>query len=182
MAYPLCETGQRESFGYGITTRMHQLLLVSTVMCLLFAPATVAAQSAPPRPSLEIPNIGSLKLGKESTVIVVFATTCEACLKALPFYKKLLALPGMDGVERRMNVMTTDGAVPGTKALDANGITPHHLSSYPNYSAIDVPYVPSTVYVLNAAGQLIGKWTGALTVSNEEEIVAALSGKRVPTK
>lgn len=165
-----------------VTTHVRRLMIVSAV-CLFFAPATAApAASVTQQPAIEVPSIGSLKLGKESTVIIVFATDCEPCIKALPFYKRLMELPRMDGVERRMNMMTTDGAVPGTLVLEANGVTPHHFSSYPNYSLMAVPHVPSTLYVLNAAGQLIGKWDGALSASNEADIVAALSGKRVTAK
>src|SRR5687768_414674 len=101
-----------------------QLLLGSVAVSLLLVPAAAArAQTTTPQTGLEVPQIGSLKLGKASTVIIVFATDCKPCLQALPFYKKLMALPGMDGVERRMNMMTTDGALPGTLVLEANGLT-----------------------------------------------------------
>lgn len=58
-------------------------------------------------------DIKRLGLGTRATVVVAFAADdCKACAEAIPFYKTLLKVPGMDGSTRRLIVVAMDGVWP----------------------------------------------------------------------
>ncbi|MDQ3068835.1 MAG: hypothetical protein M3R55_03790 [Acidobacteriota bacterium] len=126
----------------------------------------------PPMPtSYDVKGLG---LGKLSTVVVAMASDCKACLDAVPFYKTLLALPGMDGKARRLVVVAMDGVWPVKFKTDAAKFTPHRLTSGP-YPGLDFPGVrrAPTIVVLDAAGKQRGAWAGPLTPEQQKAVIAA---------
>lgn len=139
----------------------------------------VAAQRKPPPP--ENPygkpyDIKGLGLGSEATVIVAFAAErCPECRRAVPFLRRLLALPRMDGKVRRLIVVATDGVWPVKDLLDPLKFEPHRLTSGP-YPVRSLPGVTRTpaVLLLDPAGRIVGKWEGELSRPQEAEIVKAL--------
>jgi len=122
-------------------------------------------------------DIKSLGLGKRATVVVAFAAgDCKACTDAIPFYKSLLKISGMDGATRRLVVVAMDGVWPVKDITDKQKFEPHRLTSGP-YPARRLPGVTRapTVLVLDEKGEQIGKWEGQLTDAQHKQIIAAVS-------
>ena len=118
------------------------------------------------------PLTSGIDLGTDATVLVVMAWDCPPCLASLPFYKSLLALPGMDGQERRLVVLAQRGVVMMDIELKARQFKPHLVSSGPR-ATHDVPVLP-TVIVVGADGRRRGLWAGSLTPAQEKEVLAAV--------
>lgn len=130
----------------------------------------------PPKPtSYDARSVG---LGKLSTVVVIMASGCKACFDAVPFYKRLLALPGMDGKARRLVVVAMDGVWPVKYKTDAVQFTPHRLTSGP-YPGLNFPGVKEapTIVVLDAAGKQRGAWAGPLTAEQQKAVIAAATAR-----
>jgi hypothetical protein len=116
-------------------------------------------------------------LGKRATIVIAFAADdCKACTDAIPFYKSLLKLPGMDGATRRLVVVAMDGLWPVKDITDKQAFEPHRLTSGP-YPAGRLPGVTRapTVLVLDEKGTQVGKWEGPLSEGQRKEIIAAAS-------
>lgn len=155
----------------------------ATVVVWLLLVALGAAQQKPkkllkqpPKPtSYDVRNLG---LGKLSTVVVVMASTCKACFDSVPFYTRLLALPGMDGKARRLVVVAMDGVWPVKFKTDAMQFTPHRLTSGP-YPGLNFPGVKDapTIVVLDAAGRQRGVWAGLLTAEQQKAVIAAATAR-----
>lgn len=150
---------------------------VATLVTLLMpAHAAVGAQKAR-NPLSGAYDIKRLGLGKRSTVVVAFeAEGCRACTDAIPFYKSLLKLPGMDGATRRLVVVAMDGVWPVKDITGKQGLEPHRLTSGP-YPAGRLPGVTKapTVLVLDGKGAQVGRWEGPLSEAQRKEIIAAVS-------
>ena len=114
-------------------------------------------------------NVG---MGSEATVLVVLDLDCQPCLESMPFYKKLLALPRMDGFKRRVVVLSKRGVVPIARMLDQQGFKPHKLTSGP--AAVREVETAPTVVVIGPNGKRRGAWTGRLTAAQEAEVFAAI--------
>jgi hypothetical protein len=116
-------------------------------------------------------------LGTDTTVVVVFSEAAPASVSALPFYQTLAALPGMDGIARRLVVIAPDGVVPAREVLLAHGVKPHRLTSGPSPADLPLPVrgIPAVV-VLNTRGVQVGAWEGALTPDQQRDIVRAITG------
>lgn len=152
--------------------------VVVAALFAAFAPgnATLAAQQGG-NPLAGPYDITRLGLAKRATVVVAFAAEdCKACADAIPFYKSLLKLPGMDGSTRRLIVVAMDGVWPVKDITDKQAFEPHRLTSGP-YPAGRLPNVTRapTVLVLDEKGTQIGKWEGPLTEAHRKEIIAAAS-------
>jgi hypothetical protein len=111
-------------------------------------------------------------LGRELTIIVIFGSDCPACVQSAPFYKKLLELPTMDGTAKRLVIMATDGIWPVKKLLDAHGLSPHQLISYPLSRKWDVPAEPPTLVAFDGSGARLGLWAGQLTTGQQEQVLS----------
>lgn len=114
----------------------------------------------------------SVGLGKQMTVIVVMAPDCAPCVQALPFYQRLISMPNMDGVIRRLVVIAQNGVIPMKRVLDANKFTPHALTSGPS-AAHEITQLP-TLVLLDGHGHRVKTWSGPLTTAQEAEVVAAI--------
>lgn len=148
------------------------------LVCAMHTPASAAfgVQRAgnPPSEPYDIKRLG---LGKRATVVVAFAADdCNACTDAVPFYKTLLKIPGMDGSTRRLIIVAMDGVWPVKDITDKQRFEPHRLTSGP-YPAGRLPGVTKapTVLVLDEKGTQVGKWEGALSDAQRKEIIAAAS-------
>jgi hypothetical protein len=141
--------------------------IVTAVGFAVVLPVSQSAQGT--RDPLASENVG---LGKISTVLLVLAPDCQACIDSMPFYRTLLALPKMDGVERRLVVLAQKGVIPVDRMLRAHRFEPHKLTSGPaaTHDVTDVP----TVIVLDAKGVRLGAWAGRLTAGQEKAVVDAV--------
>jgi hypothetical protein len=111
-------------------------------------------------------------LGKEATVLIVISPDCQPCLESIAFYKKLLALPRMDGTARRLVILAQNGVIPVKRLLDEQNFKPHGLTSGPaaTHEIQDLP----TLIVLDPSGKRRGNWTGKLTAKQEAEVLASI--------
>jgi hypothetical protein len=109
-------------------------------------------------------------LGKEVTVLLVLSPDCIPCRNSMGFYRRLIALPQMDGRLGRIVVLAQGGVVPMNRVLDESGFKPHGVTSGPaaTHEIRDLPFV----VVLDRAGRRQGSWSGVLTLAQEEEVVA----------
>lgn len=160
-----------------------QMVLIATLLQV----AGVSAQTkrplppAPKNPYAKPYDIKGLGLGTEATVVVAFAAErCAPCTQGIPFYKRLLSLPRMDGKARRLVVVAVDGLWPVKDILDPNKFEPHRLTSGP-YPAQRLPGVTRTpsLLLLDAAGSTVGKWEGGLSAAQQEEVIAAINNLAV---
>lgn len=166
--------------------RAVRIAMIATLMLIPVSAAEqggrVGQRGRPPSPVLKAPasgpyDIKGLGLGSDKTLVVVFAAErCPDCRTAIPFYRKLMALPRMDGKVRRLVIVAMDGLWPVKEILDPAKLEPHRLTSgpYPGQKLPDVTKAP-TVLLLDRAGKTIGKWEGALSAAQQEEIVQAVS-------
>jgi thiol-disulfide isomerase/thioredoxin len=160
------------------TGRIGLLLVLLTLVA-----GEAAAQGKPPLPAPpKDPYAGAydlkgLGLGTEATVIVTFASEdCAPCVQAIPFYKRLLALPRMDGKARRFIVVAVDGLWPVKDILDPQRFEPHRLTSGP-YPARRLPGVSGTpaLLLLDRAGKTVRVWEGPLSNAQQQEIIDAIN-------
>jgi hypothetical protein len=107
-------------------------------------------------------------------VIVVMKPDCPPCEEAIPFYQRLLALPRMDGVHRRLVVIGRGGVVPVQRLLQAHAFKPHALTSGPA-AANEISQFPMVV-VVDGKGQRRNAWTGPLTKQQAQQIMSAVTG------
>lgn len=153
------------------------------LVLLALVAGEAAAQGKPPLPPPpRDPHAGpydmkGLGLGTEATVIVTFASEdCAPCVQAIPFYKRLLALPRMDGKARRFIVVAVDGLWPVKDVLAPHAFEPHRLTTGP-YPARRLPGVVRTpaLLLLDRAGRTIRVWEGPLSSAQQQEIIAAIN-------
>ena len=159
------------------------------LVLLALVAGEAAAQGKPPLPAPpKDPHAGPfdmkrLGLGTEATVVVAFAAEqCAPCRQAIPFYKRLLALPRMDGNALRLIVVATDGLWPVKDVLDSQRFEPHRLNSGP-YPARRLPGVSGTpaLLLLDRAGKVVRVWEGPLSGAQQQEIIDAIN-KLTPGK
>jgi len=112
-------------------------------------------------------------LGSEITVLVVVEPDCARCRDSIPFYKRLIALPRMDGKVRRLVVIGRKGVIPVQDMLQAASFKPHRLTSGPREPVAAIKEVP-TIILLDANGKRMSMWTGVLTQQQEEQVVSAI--------
>src|SRR5687768_11243498 len=58
---------------------------------------------------------------KSSAVIVLGAAHCSACIESMEFYRSLMKLAGIDGVQPVVIVVARDGVNPVATITDAHG-------------------------------------------------------------
>jgi hypothetical protein len=158
--------------------RMVLMLAAACVLCSEAAAQTKRPLPKPPDDPYSKPyDIKGLGLGTESTVVVAFASErCAPCTQLIPFYKRLLALPRMNGKVRRLVVVAVDGLWPVKLILDPHKFEPHRLTSGP-YPAQRLPGVTATpsLLLLDGAGKTVGKWEGGLSAAQQEDVIAAIN-------
>jgi hypothetical protein len=72
---------------------------------------------------------------------------CPPCVDAFPFYERLLSLPNMDGIHKRLVVLTQGGVLPVNRVLAAHGFVPHLSTSGPA-AVLAVSPLPTTAPVI----------------------------------
>lgn len=157
---------------------MRRELVIALCVWLVLA-AAPAGQRGRGMPTLDWGpyDITQLGLGTKATAFIVLeGSDCTACVESMAFYKRLMRLPEMDGKVRRVVVIAKAGVWPVKTVTDAHGFMPHRLNSGP-YMLRPVPGVTKapTVLVLDAKGVQRGKWEGALSAKQENEVIAALT-------
>jgi len=134
--------------------------------------------------AVELPSVSSkqesldayfrrLRLGTKASVIVVLSAQDPRVLEQVEFYRRLAAVPGMDGKGGRLILFARDGVVPATEALWTKSFKAHVAGSYPEESG-DLPTVIGSVAVLDATGSVLRKWSGFPSLEQQEEIVRVL--------
>lgn len=119
------------------------------------------------------PDVGYVAwAGDQVTVLVVVGASCEPCMEAVPFYKRLWSLPLIDGKARRVALLTTGGVVPVMSAIEKHpeGFVPRPAASYPGDDRFKVQVLP-TVIVFDGAWKQRGRWEGKLSPSQEREVI-----------
>lgn len=166
--------------------------IAATLMCVLVgAVAVQKLQPTPtiptvqPRPSLlavgqPIEALDDFELGKSGTLVIAFSSQCPYCIASVPFYKKLSAIPRMDGLDFRMIVLAMDGLDPVTDYLASAGLAPHTVASFPKARPLAIQGTP-TVLLLEGDGRLKDSWVGQLTPEAEASILARVLGDTAET-
>ena len=120
-------------------------------------------------------DVRTLGLGIRATLVATMGTDCESCTASIDFYKHLMTLDEMDGAERKLIVVSTNGVVPLTAALEPRGFKPHRLTSGPGMGQ-NVPGAPEpgVLLLFDANGVQKRRWTGRLTDAQEQEVIDAV--------
>ena len=115
-------------------------------------------------------------MGTRLTVIVFVEPDCQACTESLGFYRRLTALPGLDGKSGRLVVMTTRALWPVKQALDEAKppLKYHSIVTLPEDGRFRLVEFP-TIAVFDGASKTIGRWTRRLSSAQEQDVVAAIS-------
>jgi hypothetical protein len=145
--------------------------LAIVVACTPVEPAQKPVPAADARPVTDA-DFTSMGLGTEHTLVVVLAPACAPCDAALPFYKRLMERPAIDGTRRRV-VVVGHGVVPIRKALEAAGVYPHAVTSGPDGFVASIGEFP-TLILVDAHGTRQKSWTGPLSPEGERDVIAAL--------
>lgn len=132
-----------------------------------------AAHETPQDAETTLQYLKRLGLGKTLSIAVVFSADCEECLKQVPFFKRVIALPGMDGTKGRFMVLTRNGAVPAFTALKNAGFSGHTVGSYPE-DPLELPSALGSVVILDRDGKILTRWSGAPSSPQQEDILAKL--------
>ena len=133
--------------------------------------ATISEELRNPAPF----DVRDLGLGSRATLVATMGTDCESCTASIDFYKHLMTLDEMDGAERKLIVVSTNGVVPLAAAIEPRGFKPHRLTSGPGMGQ-NVPGAPGPgiLLLLDANGTQRGKWEGPLTPAQQQEVIDAL--------
>jgi hypothetical protein len=100
-------------------------------------------------------DVRSLGLGSKATLVATMSTDCESCVASIDFYKQLMAMSEMDGVERRLVVVSMNGVVPFADAIEPRGFKPHALTSGPGMrQSLPGARWPGVLLLLDAGGAL----------------------------
>ena len=153
------------------------LLSALTIAVFLLTGYALVRSADPVIPESEA-DIRKLGLGSASTAVIAVTGDCSACVESVDFYKRLMALPAVDGQSRRVVVVAMDGAMPARRLFEPHGFKPHSLTSGPyKFKEIAGVSQPGTILVLDAAGNQRGKWVGPLTASQEQEVIRAMNAE-----
>ncbi len=119
-------------------------------------------------------DVRDLGLGAKATLVATMSTECESCAASIDFYKQLMEMREMDGVERRLVVVSMNGVVPLAEAIEPRGFKPHRLTSGPGMGRLPGAPEPGILLLLDADGAQKGRWTGQLTTAQQREVIEAL--------
>lgn len=120
-------------------------------------------------------DMHKLGLGSRATLVATMSTDCESCSASIDFYKQLMGMQEMDGVERRLVVVSMNGVVPLAEAIEPRGFKPHRLTSGPGMGQrMPGAPEPGILLLLDANGAQKGRWTGQLTTAQQREVIEAL--------
>ncbi len=133
--------------------------------------ATISEELRNPAPF----DVRDLGLGSRATLVATMGTDCETCTAAIDFYKHLMTLDEMDGVERRLVVVSMNGAAPLWDMIEPRGFKPHRLTSGPGMGqSVPGASAPGVLLLLDADGVQKERWTGPLTPVQQQEIIDAV--------
>ena len=132
--------------------------------------ATVPAELRNPKPF----DVRTLGLGSKATLVATMATDCESCVKSIDFYKQVMAMTEMDGVERRFIAVSMNGVVPLAQAIEPRGFKPHRLTSGPQRGQLPGAQEPGILLLLDASGAQKGRWAGELSPAQQREVIDAI--------
>lgn len=120
-------------------------------------------------------DVRTLGLGSRATLVATMSTDCESCAASVEFYRQLMAMPEMDGVERRLVVVSMNGVVPLADAIEPRGFTPHRLTSGPGMrQSVPGAPEPGVLLLLDASGAQKGRWAGELNAAQQQEVIDAI--------
>ena len=132
--------------------------------------AAVPSELRNPRPF----DVRTLGLGSKATLVATMSTDCESCAASVEFYKQLMGMAEMDGVERRLVVVSMNGVAPLAQALEPQGFKPHRLTSGPQRGQLPGAANPGVLLLLDADGAQVGRWAGALSAAQQREVISAI--------
>ena len=120
-------------------------------------------------------DVRTLGLGTKATIVATVGTDCDSCMESIDFYTQLMALEEMNGTERRLVVVSTNGVGPVASVFEPRGFQPHHLTSGPGMGQ-SVPGArdAGVLLLLDAEGVQKGRWVGPLTSEQRQEIIDAV--------
>ena len=150
------------------------LLSALTALVVVLTGYALVRSAVPVIPDSEA-DIRKLGLGTTFTVVIALASDCASCAESMNAYKRFMALPVMDGHDRRLIVVSMDGVGPVSEFMGRYAFKPHKLTSGPyRFKEIAGVSEPGTILVLDANGTVRGRWVGRVTSLQEEEIIKAL--------
>lgn len=100
-------------------------------------------------------DVRDLGLGAKATLVATMSTECESCAASIDFYKQVMGMTEMDGVERRLIVVSMDGVRAG---------------DWPLAGAPE----PGVLLLLDANGVQKGRWAGQLSSAQQREVIDAI--------
>lgn len=120
-------------------------------------------------------DVRTLGLGSKATLVATMSTDCESCLASVEFYKQIMAMTEMDGIERRFVVVSMNGVVPLAERTEPRGFRPHRLTSGPGMGqSLPGARDPGVLLLLDAEGAQKGRWAGELSPAQQREVMEAL--------
>lgn len=132
--------------------------------------ATVPAELRNPKPF----DVRTLGLGSKATLVATMSTDCESCVASVEFYKQLMGMTEMDGVERRLVVVSMNGVAPLAQAIEPRGFKPHRLTSGPQRGKLPGAPEPGILLLLDGSGAQQGRWAGQLSQDQQREVIEAI--------
>jgi hypothetical protein len=136
----------------------------------VFAAVVCAAASSSAQGSVTEAYFKRLGLGTKATVLIVCSADDTRTTEALPLFKRLAGIPGMDKTQGRLIALTYGGLVPVRQYLSAHDIDVHRAGSFPE-DAAGVPTEPGSVAVLDAEGKIVKSWSREQVTTRGDEIV-----------
>ena len=133
--------------------------------------ATVPSELRNPKPF----DVRTLGLGSKATLVATMSTDCESCAASINFYKEIMTMAEMDGVQRRFVVVSMNGVVPLAEVIEPRGFMPHRLTSGPGMrQSVPGAEEPGVLLLLDAGGAQKGRWAGALSAAQQREVLDAI--------
>lgn len=118
-----------------------------------------------------------LGLGNKISVVCVFSGEDQECLRQIDLYRRLLAVPGMDGQSGKLILFTRDGAIPAYRTLKERNLKVHSIGSFPSEAGglpteLDgLPTALGSIAILDRTGALVKKWNGFPSASQQKEVL-----------
>jgi len=120
-------------------------------------------------------DVRTLGLGSKATLVATMSTDCGSCAASVDFYKQVMGMTEMDGVERRFVVVSMNGVVPLAQAIEPRGFKPHRLTSGPGIGqTLPGATEPGILLLLDASGAPKGRWAGELSEAQQREVMEAI--------
>jgi len=178
---PLSRFGCSNSISFGFYMKRRCFWYLFLLAAVVLTGARVLFVHYPRPPSVpyaagaHIDDFGELGLDRSPrTLILITKSNCPFCNKSLSFYRKIAAIAALNNV-RLISVTPEDPAI-NKSYLTVNNI---EVSEVLPSSETTVTFTGTPTLILIAqSGDVIQSWTGLLSESQQNAVVASLSAHR----